>query len=339
MPVLKADELLRSGPNGRTVRAIAGPVALTLGSFDGVHLGHQALVRHVAGVARARGWASVVVTFWPHPVKVLRPEVPLRLLCTLEERTRRLLDCSADYVVVWPFTPELSRLPGRAFLELLRTALDLRYIVVGPTFHMGHRRDTDAARLRELGQELGFTVEIISPLEVAGDRVSSTRIREVLAQGNVWLAAQLLGRPYAVSGTVVHGDHRGRLLGVPTANLRIPEKLVVPKNGIYATLVEILDDQGDAPAGPYPAATNVGDNPTFPNQYRRIESHLLDYDGDLYGRPLRVHFIERLRDEVRFESVEALVAQMQRDLQQAREILARLDYHGPPRCRPRPDQK
>lgn len=337
MPVLKADELLRSGLDGRTIRAINGPVALTLGSFDGVHIGHQALVRHVVGVARARGWASVVVTFWPHPVKVLRPEVPLRLLCTLEERTRRLLDCGADYVVVWPFTLELSRLPGRAFLELLRTTLDLRYIAVGPTFHMGHHRDTDAGRLRELGQELGFTVEIIPPLEVAGDRVSSTRIREVLAQGDVRLAAQLLGRPYTLSGTVVHGDHRGRLLGVPTANLRMPEKLVVPKNGIYATLVEVLDDQGNVLAGPYPAATNVGDNPTFANQYRRIESHLLDYNGDLYGRTLRVHFIKRLRDELRFESVDALVAQMQRDLQQAREILDRRDYHGPSRCRPRTD--
>ncbi len=337
MPVLKADELWHPGPDGRPGRAIAGPVALTLGSFDGVHLGHQALVRHVAGVARARGWASVVVTFWPHPVKVLRPEIPLRLLCTLEERTRRLLECGADYVVVWPFTLELSQLPGRAFLELLRTALDLRYIAVGPTFHMGHRRDTDAARLVELGQELGFSVEIIPPLEVAGDRVSSTRIREVLAQGAVRLAAQLLGRPYAISGTVVHGDHRGRLLGVPTANLRMPEKLVVPKNGIYATLVEILDDQGNVLAGPYPAATNVGDNPTFANQYRRIESHLLDFDGDLYGRTLRVSFIERLRDEVRFESVEVLVAQMQRDLQQAREILDKLGYRGLARCRPRTD--
>jgi riboflavin kinase/FMN adenylyltransferase len=333
MPILHADELIQPGPDGRPARTIHAPVALTLGSFDGIHLGHQALVRRVAEVARERGWASVVVTFWPHPMKVLRPEVPLRLLCTLDERTSRLLACGADYVIVWPFTYELSLLPGRAFLELLRTSLDLRYIAVGPTFHMGHRRDTDAARLVELGREMGFLVEIIPPLEVAGDRASSTRIRELLAQGDVALAARLLGRYYAISGIVIHGDHRGRLLGVPTANLRMPEKLVVPKNGIYATLVELLDEHGNVVAGPYPAATNVGENPTFANQYRRIESHLLDFDGDLYGRTLRVSFVERLRDEVRFESVAALVAQMRRDLEQAREILRRLGYDRPAGCR------
>jgi riboflavin kinase / FMN adenylyltransferase len=299
------------------VPADLGPTVVTVGNFDGVHLGHQALLRRVAAEAAARGLPAGAVTFDRHPVAVLRPGAAPKLLTTLRRRVRLFGEAGMDYVLVLPFTAELSKVPAERFAtEVLLDGVDARVVVVGANFRFGHRAAGDAGLLAELGRARGVEVTAVD-LQADGDEtVSSTRIRAAVAAGDVATAWRLLGRPHAVDGRVVHGDHRGRpLLGMPTANLAVPGHLALPANGVYAG--RFVEEGGVA----RPAATSVGINPQFRTALR-VEAHLLDFDGDLYGRRAAVGFEHRLRDEAAFASVDDLVAQMREDVRQARRLLA-----------------
>jgi riboflavin kinase / FMN adenylyltransferase len=271
----------------------AGERAVAIGSFDGVHLGHQ----RVLETARAAGPVATVVTFWPHPRLVLGNRV--ELLCTLERRLELLDEQEVDEVLVVEFTPELARLEPEEFADSLLRQIGARTIAVGEDFRFGRRASGDP----DLLARLGFDVRVVETVE----STSSTRIRELLGLGDVAGAAALLGRPAEVEGTVVLGYQRGGTLGYPTANLDVPENMLVPAYGIYA----------GAALG-HRAAMSIGVNPHYGGHERRIEPYLLDFDGDLYGRRLVVELWQRLREERAFETEEELVAQIARDVEQTR---------------------
>ena len=297
------------------------PTVLTIGKFDGIHHGHRHILEAVTARARANGWQSAVVILWPPPPEVLRPGAQIPRLSTLAEREAALAASGIDQLLLWPFTLELSRLSPRAFMQLLRRHLDLRVLVIGSNFALGHRRSGTPEVLEELGQELGFAVVVSPPYVHEGQAVSSSRIREHLAGGNVAQAARLLGRWPTLTGTVVRGAGRGRDLGFPTANLHLDEPLAVPAHGVYATFATVAPED-DATA--QPAVTSIGVRPTFDDSDEpTVETFLLDFDNDLYDQALRLHFVEKLRDELKFASVEALIAQMKRDVTHARAALTR----------------
>lgn len=287
--------------------------AVTLGNFDGVHLGHQALIER----ARSLGTA-VAITFDPHPGKVLQPELAPRLITTTERKLELLDALGVQSTVVQPFSREYARTTPQAFEEALFDRLGARHVVIGADFTYGTRRGGTVETLREAAVRRGAQVHVVAPVTVDGLVVSSTKIRELLLAGRVRPAARLLGRPFDLDGTVVHGKERGRQIGYPTANLETPQDLK-PATGIYAVRAQI------GRAGPWlPGAASVGFNPTFGDTDLTVEVFLIDFQGDLYGRRMRVQFIERLRPERRFDSVDALVAQMGRDVAQAKALLAGL---------------
>jgi riboflavin kinase/FMN adenylyltransferase len=296
--------------------------AVTLGFFDGVHLGHQLLIgeaRRLAAEQRAR---SVVVTFDRHPASVVRPESAPLLLTTLDHRLELLAATGVDHVLVVDFDEERSRESPEDFVEtVLVDCLRTRAIVVGADFHFGHQRRGDVALLSEMGRSRGFQVEGVQLLGSAAEGarvVSSTAIRKALAEGDLPAANTMLGRPHEVRGTVRPGDARGRELGFPTANVAVPESVALPADGIYAGWFERADGQVHA------TAISLGRRPTFyvDQPYSLLEAHVLDFDGDLYGEPVKVRFVQRLRGEARFDSVDELVAQMARDCDAARAALA-----------------
>ena len=299
-----------------------GPAVLTIGVFDGVHAGHRGLVARAGALAAERDARAVAVTFWPHPVSVLRPEEPFPLLSTLDEKLRLLSELDTlDAVVVQPFTPDLAALTPDAYLDALRAWCEPRMLVEGPDFALGHNRAGTIAYLREAGARRGFSVESVEVVE-DDERVSSTRIRKLLREGNVEAAARLLARPYALAGEVVEGDKRGRLLGFPTANLRIDERLVLPANGVYAVRVRLPGEERAI----HPAVANLGVRPTFGGEPRLLlETHLLGVTMDLYGLTIGVEWVARLRDERRFEGIEALKAQIALDAQRAASLLKDAD--------------
>ncbi len=284
---------------------LAGSV-LTVGTFDGVHLGHQEVVRYVVARARERGAPALVVTFDPHPRTVVRGEsVPL--LTTVEERAALLDERGIAHTLVLPFTPEFAALPAADFVrQVLVDKLRVGEVVIGYDHGFGRRREGNADLLRRLGPELGFAVDVIPAHLVARHAVSSSQIRALLQTGDVAQAAALLGRPYRLSGTVVEGDRRGRLIGFPTANIEPPPEKLVPLAGVYAVRVQV---EGQA----WPAMMNIGTRPTFNGVEQRVEAHLLGFSGDLYGKPLSVEFIARLRDEQRFSGIDALRKQLEDD--------------------------
>jgi riboflavin kinase/FMN adenylyltransferase len=290
------------------------PSVLTIGSFDGVHRGHQHLINCVIARAKERDAASVVVTLHPHPKLVLRPDSPLLLLSTLEERLSLATQLGLDYVVVFPFTLEHSRIRARDFVKLLVDHLHMIELQCGPNFALGYKREGNIPFLQETGREFGFVVTVVEPREYQEGIISSTRVRELVAGGDVTTAANLLGRFPALRGVVVHGDHRGRLLGYPTANLHVPDRKLIPANGIYAVRVRLEGEW-------FNGAANIGVRPQFGGGPRLVEVHILDFDRDIYGQELEVHFVERLRDEMKFENVQALVEQMGRDVAKARSLL------------------
>lgn len=290
------------------------PTVLTIGFFDGVHRGHQEVIRHVAAYALQQGLQAALVTFWPHPQHVLNPEQLKPLLTTLQEKLELLAGLEGlDMVVVMPFTAQLAQLTPWEFLELLRTHFQLRAVIVGADFAFGHHRAGDIAWLQQAGKELDFTVEALTV--VAGEkRISSTRIRELITAGRVEEAATLLGRPYTVAGTVVKGKGRGRELGFPTANLSIDPVKLLPADGVYAVYVQLLGD--DRPCRP--AIAYVGSVPSFGAEHPRVvEVHLFDVQVDLYGQQLLAEFVAHLREDRHFHSLEALQAQMRDDADQA----------------------
>lgn len=282
---------------------------VTVGTFDGVHVGHQALLAYVRERATAQAGRSVAVSFDPHPREVVHGE-PVPLLTTVDERAEAFEALGLDRFVVLPFTKDFAALSPEAFVrDVLVKHVGLREIVIGYDHGFGRGRSGDAELLEQLGAELGFATDIVPPQLVARHVVSSSEVRRLLTEaGDAERAAEMLGRPYALTGRVVEGDRRGRTIGYPTANLAVdhPRK-VVPCEGVYAVGVRLPD--GARRGG----MLNIGRRPTFGGEERRIEVHLFDFRGDLYGQPLRVEFVARIRDERRFESVEALTEQLSRD--------------------------
>lgn len=288
---------------------------VAVGNFDGVHLGHQALVKAVRERARHVAGLAVGLTFEPHPARVLRPEqAPARLL-TFDQKARLLADAGLERLAVLPFDAALAALsPDEFAARVLRDTLGARVVGVGENFRFGAARAGGLADLRRLGGALGFELLALGPVMLAGQPVSSTRLREVLERGEVAEAAALAGRPYLVEGLVVRGDQRGRTLGFPTANID-PWNELLPGAGVYAARAGVA-------GGPAcPAVVNVGRRPTFDGREVRLEVHLLDFEGDLYGAALRVEFLARLRAEMRFPSPQALVEQIGADVRLARRVL------------------
>jgi riboflavin kinase / FMN adenylyltransferase len=292
-----------------------GPSHATIGSFDGIHRGHQALLKPLIAGARTAGAASVLVTFEPHPRCVIDPDHCPPLLTTLEEKTWLLDQLGLDHIVVIPFTPQVAALSATTFMERLLRGIELRRMVVGENHRFGHGQRGDPALLRRLGARHGFTVEIAPTLLRGREPISSSRIRRLVLLGQVRAAAQLLGRDHVIRSTVEHGAKRGRQLGFPTANLKMVANKLLPSNGIYAARVD-LDDVT------YAGALSVGVRPTFGGNSVTVEVFILDFDADIYGQLLTLWFVQRLRGEKRFASVPALQQQMARDVENARRILA-----------------
>jgi len=300
----------------------AGAV-VTIGAYDGVHLGHQAVLRLVRELADARGLEAALVTFDRHPAEVVRPESAPRLLTTLEQRLE-LLDATGDLDLCWvlPFDETRSKEAAEDFVrEVLVDGIGARLVVVGADFHFGHRRGGNVPLLERMGAELGFEVLGLGLVAVDRDATgvpySSTRIRELLAKGDVAEAARLLGRPHEVRGVVERGDQRGEHLGMPTANLAVPERICLPADGVFAGTF-VAEDGVERPA-----AISVGTRPTFyENGNVLVEAYVLDFEGDLYGQRVKVRFREWVRGQERFDSTEALIEQMNADVDETRRILA-----------------
>jgi riboflavin kinase/FMN adenylyltransferase len=292
-----------------------GGTAVTIGVFDGVHLGHQSLLSRLKEIAGRRGLSSVVLTFRNHPASVLRAGFEPRYLTVPRERVHLLQGTGVHLVVQATFDAALSRLGARTFAGLLRDTLDMRVLAAGPDFAMGRNRQGSIAVLRGIGMELGFDVEVVEPLlGPGGEAVRSTAVRSAVSSGDMERASAMLGRSYSITGTVVHGDGRGGPLGFPTANLHMPAESLAPRDGIYACWVEIDGSR-------YMAAASIGERPTFPGAGRSIEAFVMDFDGDLYGRELRLELVRRLRDEEKFDSVEQLRLQVDRDVAETRRLL------------------
>lgn len=289
-----------------------------IGNFDGLHRGQRAVLDLVRARAAATGLPSVAVTFEPHPVAVLHPEAAPPRLTTPERKERLLAEAGIDVTLVVRFTPELSQTPARVFVrEFLHQRLGLAEIYVGSTFVFGHRREGDLALLKEMGDAFGFAAFGVEQVSWRGERISSTRIRRALAEGRADDAAAMLGRPYALGGIVVRGDRMGQRLGWPTINLQVEEQLV-PLGGVYACRVLF-------PSFPatFECVTNIGTRPTVYENYQRVvESHILDFDSDVYGERVELAFHKRLREERMFPSVMDLSAQIGRDVEATRDFFA-----------------
>ncbi|MBN1811073.1 MAG: bifunctional riboflavin kinase/FAD synthetase [Anaerolineae bacterium] len=287
---------------------------VTVGVLDGVHRGHQQLIAGMAEAAHAAGDIAIALAFDPHPATALGYELP-PLLTTLGERAEMLAALGLDILIVLPFTRALARTPAADFVEALLQHIHLAELWGGPDFALGYRREGNVPFLQRLGAERGFAVRVVEPLMWEGAPVSSSRVRDALRAGDIDQATGCLGRPYRLTGTVVHGDGRGGRLGVPTANLSPPPERLVPADGIYACLAHTER------LGTYPAAANVGTRPTFGGHGVTVEAHLIDFRADLYGQTLALDFCAWLRDEVAFSNVDALMVQIQKDIAQARNIL------------------
>jgi riboflavin kinase/FMN adenylyltransferase len=290
---------------------------VTIGAFDGVHRGHQYLVGQLVEHARQTGRASVVLTFFPLPKIVLSGPQPGLYLTLPNEKATLLGELGVELVVTHPFNEQVRHTRTADFVTALSDHLKMAALWVGEDFAMGYRREGDVAFLRRQAEERGFTLRVVDLMDAGGERVSSSRVRTALADGDVAEAARLLGRPYRVTGEVVQGAGRGQTIGIPTANLSLDLRKAIPRGGVYAAHAT-TGSGGQA----YPAVVNIGVRPTFDGSNTlTVEAHLLDFDGDLYGQTLSLDFVARLRDEKRFEGVDALVAQVRADVEQGRQIL------------------
>jgi len=297
---------------------LPGGAVVTIGAYDGVHLGHRALIGRVRTMANELGCASAVVTFDRHPATIVRPDSAPKLLTDLDQKLELLESTGVDYTLVIRFDEERSRESAEDFVtEVLVGCLRARAVVVGHDFHFGRGRQGNVPMLQGMGANYNFDVLGINLIPAEGEAVSSTRIRDLLKGGDVETAARLLGRPHEVRGVVMHGDARGRELGFPTANVAVPKDILLPVDGTYAGWYG--RPSGDVRA----AAISLGRRPQFyvDADSSLLEAYLLDFDGDLYDQPAKVRFVARLRGEQRFESVDALVAQMGRDVDAARAAL------------------
>jgi len=300
----------------RVVRSLAdlppAPSVLTIGTFDGVHRGHQRLIGHVIAGARARGVRSVVLTFDPHPRAILAPESAPPRITTVDDEAALMASLGVDTLVIYPFTRETADTAAHDFMAIVARAIQPVEVWVGEDFAFGKGRQGNLDVLRDLGTEFGYTLHVLPRIHLddvpEGEMIGSTGIRNHLLAGEVAAAARLLGRPYALRGPVVRGAGRGRQIGFPTANTQVDPGIVVPKDGIYATWVTIEDDPTR-----YPAMTYIGPRPQFDNGPRSVEPNLINWDGDLYDKTITVHFVHWIRGDAKFASVDDLIAQMHRD--------------------------
>ncbi len=288
---------------------------LTIGNFDGVHRGHQELIRIVVERARSIGADAAVLTFHPHPLSVLKPNIQVKRLNSQEERAELLASLGIDLLVMYPFTRETAQTSARDFVRALKEKLRMKELWVGPDFALGRNREGDIPRLKELGRELGFEVHVFPTFVWHGQAVHSTDIREMVSSGRVEAASELLGRPYRLSGQVVAGARRGKKIGFPTINVSPCPGHLMPATGVYAAWAVIGDGSR------YPAVVNVGRRPTFDGDRIVVEAHLLDFVGEVYGWEVELWFHKRLRDEMKFPGVAELVEQIGRDIENARKIL------------------
>jgi riboflavin kinase/FMN adenylyltransferase len=287
---------------------------VTIGNYDGLHLGHQAIITRVIELAKQGKGESVVLTFEPHPVKFFHPELQTPLITPYRKKMILLTQFGVDATINLPFTEEIARMSAKEFIEeIVQKRLAPRWVVVGFNFTFGKGRTGSPEELRKIGEELGFGVEIIPPFQVGGEVVSSTRIRELIARGEIRAANRMLGSNFFMLGRVIHGHARGKGLGFPTANLEITQDLY-PNDGVYAAQV-MVDERR------YDGVVNIGTNPTFRDGQLAVEVFLFGYQGDLYGKELQVALVDKIRDEQTFPSPEQLVRQIEKDIQRAKEIL------------------
>jgi riboflavin kinase/FMN adenylyltransferase len=297
--------------------SVDGPTAVTVGTFDGVHRGHVEVLRVLSRAAAERNARSVLVTFDPHPLRIVRPESAPLLLTTPAEKIEILAQTPLDIVAFLHFTPALAAYEPREFVrEFLIRRLRMQHLVIGYDHGFGKGRSGDAEALEGIAEELGFSMEVVAPVQSDGERISSSFARRLLAGGDVRAAAAALGRPYSLNGTVIRGEGQGRKLGFPTANLGLDhaDKLL-PHEGIYAVRAALRDRLVDG-------VLHLGPRPTFAGLAPSIELHLFDFEGDIYGLRVRVDFVDRIRDIARFDSVEALIVAMEHDCARARDLLA-----------------
>jgi len=294
---------------------------LTIGNFDGIHLGHQSLFLKVQERARAIQGTSLVITFYPHPTQILRPGKSPRQIVSDENKIDLIFNYGVEVVLSIPFTREFSQIPARSFIEdLLVKKIGLKEIVVGYDYTFGKKREGNIHLLQQLGEELDFTVHIHPPVTIGTHVVSSTRIRELITSGAMEEASQLLGRSFCLTGHIIPGKGIGRsLLGYPTANLE-PKETLLPQRGVYVVRVEHAQ-------GTHFGVTNVGFNPTFAGKHISVETYLLEFDGDLYNQGLKIHFLKRLRGERTFSGPESLKTQIHKDVAQARSWLVQKNFY------------
>ena len=299
-------ELANIGSQGETL--------LTIGVFDGVHAGHRYLLETLQQQAAEKNLLSGVVTFNPHPQSILHLHNQLLWLSDPEDRVKSLQKLGINLVAVLTFTPEVAQLSAQEFMSLVKKHLRMRSIMVGPDFTLGRGQEGNIHLLRALGRTMKFSVEVIPPYTINGEVVSSTLIRQALTQGDMEKVRRLMGHYFQIGGKVIASDRRGRILGFPTANLDIKPQQALPGNGIYATITQVDDKQ-------FHSATNIGTRPTFGEGEKNVETHLLYYEGDLYGKEIRVEFMQKLRDEQHFPSSEELKAQIRKDIREVEAIL------------------
>ncbi len=297
---------------------IQQPSMVTIGVFDGLHRGHQYLIRSLVKEAHERGLLAGVMTFHPHPDEVLRGPKGRYYLTTVEERAALLVEMGVDYLVTHPFNTDVMQIRAADFVNRLVNYMRPQCMWVGADFALGHKREGDVAFLTARGAEQGFDVKAIALVDAEDDVVSSTKIRAALREPNLATAANLLGRSYSVRGEIIHGMKRGRQLGYPTANLQVPAGKLIPANGVYAGWVTLGNER-------FMAATNVGYSPTFGNEAVTVEAYLLDFDRDIYGQQMTLTFEKHLRPEMKFDGLDALVAQLGRDVEAVRAYLAQMD--------------
>jgi riboflavin kinase / FMN adenylyltransferase len=289
---------------------------LTIGNYDGVHIGHRTIIEIVKGKAREIGGTSMLMTFYPHPLHVLRPDKELPSITPVEEKKRLIEEAGIEVLVIAPFTSEFSQLPPEAYVkDILIGTLDIRALVVGYDFRFGKGGRGDIEGMKKCAETYGFSLEVVSPVTIGGEKVGSNKIRKLLQSGEIDKANLLLGRPYMISGEVVHGEGRGRAFGFPTINMETDFDLV-PPNGVYVSEVIIGGER-------FQSVTNIGFNPTFGGEKRSIETFILDCGRDLYGENVRLFFHVKLRQEIRFEHVEELRKQIERDVSAARGYFAK----------------
>ncbi len=301
------DELAQFSPPRETL--------LTIGVFDGVHLGHKFLISKLVNLAASQNLLSCVVTFRQHPRDLLYPKNKLLFLCSLAEREQLLKNEGVDIVAALSFNREVAKLSARDFVNLLKKNLKMRGLVIGPNFTLGRNREGNTDVLRSLGAEMGFSVTIVAPKIIDGEVASSTVIRQALADGDMEKVTRLLGRPFSLRGKVVTGEHRGTGMGFPTINLKVDARMAIPPDGVYATRAYIGGQE-------FQAMTDIGKRPTFGDDNERtIESFILNYNQDIYGKEVKIEIIQRLRGDKKFDSVEELKKQIAEDVKRGAAIL------------------